>query len=64
MIFGKKNKDGNMAVNLMMVDGLANINKGMAIQVSLNDETNTLIVKERIGSKKASLSYDKIMQML
>ena len=38
MIFGKKNKDGNRAVNLTYVDGIGEYNKGTAVEVSFDDK--------------------------
>lgn len=59
MIFGKKNKDGNKAVNLLMVDGITGLNN-KPVQLSLDDTLETLVIKERLGSIKAGLSYEKI----
>nr|DAK37683.1 MAG TPA: hypothetical protein [Caudoviricetes sp.] len=60
MIFGKKNKEGNKAVNLKMVEGITGLNN-KPVQVSLDDKLETLVIKERLGKIKAGLSYEKII---
>lgn len=62
MIFGKKDKNGNRAVNLMFVDGVTYYAKGEAVRVSLNKEIESLTVESRIGKDKSkvNLKYDQI----
>lgn len=62
MIFGKKDKSGNRAVNLMFVDGVEYYVKGTAVRVSLNEESQCLTVESRIGKDKpkVNLRYDQI----
>lgn len=60
MIFGKRNKEGNKAVNLKMVEGITGLNN-KPVQVSLDDKLETLVIKERLGKIKAGLSYEKII---
>ncbi|MFA0815988.1 MAG: hypothetical protein ACC608_09400 [Anaerofustis sp.] len=58
-IFGTKDKEGNTSINLMMGEGIASIQKGMAINVSMMDDH--LFIKQRIGkAAPASLRYDQI----
>lgn len=60
MMFGKRNKEGNKAVNLKMVEGITGLNN-KPVQVSLDDKLETLVIKERLGKIKAGLSYEKII---
>lgn len=58
-IFGTKDKQGNPSINLMMVDGISSISKGLAVNVTLFD--NNLQIKVRIGKNApANLSYSQI----
>lgn len=50
-IFGKKNKEGNMAVNLNYIDGIESYNKGTAVVLSLNDENKSMEMKARVYKK-------------
>ena len=58
MIFGKKNKEGNIALNVSYIDGIKGYFKSQAVQLSLDNE---LIIKPRIGkSPVVHLNYDQI----
>ena len=50
-IFGKKNKEGNMAVNLTYIDGIESYNKGTAVALSINDENKSMEMKARVYKK-------------
>ena len=61
-IFGKKDKQGNLSVNLMSVDGIPQIPQGMAIRLTLDDNNNRLIIELRIGNKPpVYLDYNQIV---
>lgn len=47
MIFGKKNKNGNRAVNLCYVDGVNSYIKGAAIELSIDDENKRITIIPR-----------------
>lgn len=61
MIFGKKNKTGNRAVNLMYIDGLSSYTKGTAVELSL--ESEILTIKARVFKDKPviKLPYEQII---
>lgn len=63
MIFGKKNKLGNRAVNLCFVDGVESYSKGTAIELSLDDKEECLIMKARVFKDKpiVKLNYEQIV---
>ncbi|MHB7978931.1 hypothetical protein CF067_00895 [Clostridium sporogenes] len=54
MIFGKKNKEGNRAVNLTYIDGIETYSRGTAVEVSINEANECLTVKAR-AFKKADI---------
>ncbi|WP_252248769.1 hypothetical protein [Clostridium sp. ZBS20] len=59
MIFGKKNKSGNRAVNLSYIDGIESYNKGTAVSLSM--EENHLIMEARVYKKPPiHLKYEQI----
>lgn len=60
-LFGKKNKDGNRSVNLGFVDGINGYNKGTAVEVSINKESENLTIKSRaIKKPEVHLGLDQI----
>ena len=63
MIFGKKNKLGNRAVNLCFVDGIESYSKGTAIELSLDDKEECLVMKARVFKDKPliKLNYEQIV---
>lgn len=63
MIFGKKNKLGNRAVNLCFVDGVESYSKGTAIELSLDDKEECLVMKARVFKDKpiVKLNYEQIV---
>ena len=63
MIFSKKNKEGQRAVNLTYLDGINGYDRGTAIELSLDDEGKQLKIKARIYKNPAVfLSYDQIIE--
>lgn len=62
MIFGKKNKDGNRAVNLTYIDGIETYNRGTAVEVSIDRVNECLTIKAR-AFKKANI-YLKLDQII
>ena len=63
MIFGKKNKSGNRSVNLSFVDGVESYSKGMAVELSMDDEEQWLKMKARAFKDKPviNLKYNQIV---
>lgn len=63
MIFGKKNKLGNRAVNLCFIDGVESYSKGTAIELSLDDKEECLVMKARVFKDKPiiKLNYEQIV---
>ncbi|MBU3107137.1 hypothetical protein [Clostridium gasigenes] len=60
-IFGKKNKSGNRSVNLSYMDGLNGYVIGTAVEVSINDENQSVTVKSRAYKKpEIHLKLDQI----
>jgi len=58
-VFGNKDKLGQMCINMMMVDGVSSIPKGLAVQLTLLEEK--LEIKARFFKKTpAYLSFSKI----
>lgn len=61
MIFGKKNKEGNIALNVSYIDGIKGVTKNLPVQISLDDSTKKLIIKPRMSKKViAYLNYNQI----
>ncbi|WP_443112611.1 hypothetical protein [Clostridium sp. 'White wine YQ'] len=63
MIFGKKNKKGNIAVNLSLVDGIDSYIKGAAVELSIDDENGRIAVVPR-AYKNLPTVYIKIEQLI
>lgn len=63
MIFGKRNKSGNRSVNLSFVDGVESYSKGMAVELSMDDKEQCLIMKARVFKDKpvVKLNYNQIV---
>ncbi|WP_300902232.1 hypothetical protein [uncultured Clostridium sp.] len=63
MIFSKKNKEGNRAINLGFVDGVESYSKGTAVELSMDDKSQYLIMKARIFKDKPiiKLKYSQIL---
>ena len=63
MIFGKRNKSGNRSVNLSFVDGVESYSKGMAVELSMDDKDQCLIMKARVFKDKPiiKLKYEQII---
>lgn len=63
MIFGKRNKSGNRAVNLGFIDGVESYSKGMAVELSMDDKEECLIMKARAFKDKpvVNLKYEQII---
>ena len=63
MIFGKRNKSGNRSVNLSFVDGVESYSKGIAVELSMDDKEQCLIMKARAFKDKpvVKFNYDQIV---
>lgn len=63
MIFGKKNKLGNRAVNLCFIDGVESYPANMPIELSLDDNEKCLVMKARLDKSKPvfNLKYEQII---
>lgn len=62
-IFGNKDKAGNFVINFVAYDGLPNINKGLAVSVTM--ESDSLLFRCRIPGNKneVRLPYSKIIEL-
>lgn len=49
MIFGKKDKNGNLAVNMSSFEGIPQFGKGMALRLVLDESNQQLSIEPRIG---------------
>lgn len=63
MLFKRKNKSGNKAINLSFVDGVESYSKGTAIELSLDDKEECLVMKARVFKDKpiVKLNYEQIV---
>lgn len=63
MLFKRKNKSGNKAINLSFVDGVESYSKGTAIELSLDDKEECLVMKARAFKDKPiiKLNYEQIV---
>lgn len=63
MIFGKKNKLGNRAVNLCFIDGIESYPKNMPIELSMDDSEKCLVMKARLDKSKpvVNLKYEQVI---
>lgn len=60
-IFGKKDKQGNRALNLMHTDGVFGIPSGMAVCVTMEDKESRLSIAQRLSKNPPIyLCYDQI----
>lgn len=48
MIFSKKNKDGNIAINLSYIDGIINYKKDDAVQLSIDSNNQCITIIGRL----------------
>lgn len=64
MLFKRKNKSGNKAINLSFVDGVESYSKGTAIELSLDDKEECLVMKARVFKDKpiVKLNYEQIVE--
>lgn len=62
MIFGKKDKDGNIAVNIMLNEGIPNWMGGSNVRLVLDDSNSQLRIESRINKKypPALLKYSQL----
>lgn len=62
LIFGKHDKNDNLAVNLSLVDGVPNWLGGSSIRLVQDDENERVSIESRISKKypPAYLKYDQI----
>lgn len=60
-IFGKRNKKGELSVNLSYVDGVEAYSKGTAVSLSLNDTESCITMIARVYKKPpVNLKYEQI----
>ena len=49
MIFGEKDKSGNLAINIASFDGIPQFGRGVALRLVLNESDQQLSIEPRIG---------------
>lgn len=60
-IFSSKDKDGNICVNFSYVDGITNLQTGDAVNITLENANNRIVIQKRLFKTEPSfLAYTQI----